>query len=285
MILTDRVYYVNSRSDVFTLNGDGNVYMDINPLRSFEWEYTLSNSISGLGGKASGFARRPRTVDLEVRMRGGSRAQAVELFNRFHAVTEADCMAEEPGRLYVGTQYIVCYLSVTGSILSAPRLANWIVRDITALIVEPYWCTETTTIFNVSTAEEIDLTGKKFDLRYPYRYGSGYTTGSIINTHYAACPAVITIYGPVENPVAIIAGTTYNVDVQLTSSERLVIDQTTHEIYTVNANGVRTNVFNKRNKEHDIFKYIPIGASDVLYDGTFKMSVSLVQMRSELEWR
>lgn len=279
------VRYVNHNSESVTLMGDGLTYIDINPLRSFEWSYSLSNSIDGLGGRATGFARNPRVIDLEIRMRGFNRQQALQQYNRLLAVTEADCLAETPGRLYVGSQYIVCYLGTRGEITSAPNNANFIVRKMACLVTRPFWCTERETIFNIVSSEEIDLTGKKFNLRYPYRYGSGFTTGSLINTHYAACPAVITIYGACENPAAIIGGTTYNVDVQLTSTERLVIDQTTKEIYTVNANGVRTNAFNARNKEHDIFKYIPVGESAVLYDGSFKMSIALVMMRSELEWQ
>ena len=279
-----QIKYVNHNGDSIILMGDNLTYIDVDPLRSFEWSYVLSNSVSGMGGRATSFSRRPRVIPLEIRMRGFNRAQAIAQFNRLQAITETDCIAEEPGRLYVGNQYLVCYLAVASSVTSALMVTNFVIREVQCLVTEPYWCTEDTTVFNIASHDELDTTGKKYNFKYPYRYGSGYTTGEIVNAHYAPCPAVITIYGPCENPPAIIAGTTINVDVQLTSSDRLVIDQTSHQIYTLNVYGQKTNVFNARNKQYDIFRKIPVGRSNVLYDGSFKMVVTLIRQRSELEW-
>ena len=279
------MYYINAKGERFTLNGDGYTYTDPQPLRSFSWDYSVSNRLNGYGGRASGFARRPRTIELEVRMRGevGNIADFKTRMNRFHAVADADCIDETPGRLYVGSQYITCYLAVSGSIDNNASFTWYAYRKVTVLAVEPYWCTDVTTIYNVKDSTQ-DTTGKKFDLRYPYRYNTGLSSSVLLNTHYASCPAVITIYGPTSNPAVVINGVIYNVDVQVGASERLVIDQTSSEIYTVNSAGQKTNVFGKRNKEYDIFGRIPAGEIPISYDGTFKMAITLVKQRSELEW-
>lgn len=278
------MYYVNNSGERFTLNGDGLTYTDPKPLRAFSWDYVLSNRLNGYGGRASGFARRPKTVDLEVRTRGFTMAQFKELMNSFLAVSDADCIAETPGKLYVGSQYISCYLAVSGEIGINTWYTPFAYRIIKVLAVEPYWCTDVTTIFNIRSAEEVDTTGKRFNLRFPYRFGSGYSVAKLLNTHYASCPAVLTFYGPADNPSVIINDTVFSVDVTLTSAERLVIDQVHNEIYKMDASGNKTNAFDKRNKAYDIFERIPVGESTLLYDGSFKLSVTLVRQRSELEW-
>ena len=279
------IYYLNASGERYTLNGDNLSFTDPEPLRAFSWDYVLSNRLNGYGGRASGFARRPRTVDLEVHTRGFTMEQFREQMNRFIAISDADCIAETPGRLYVGDQYITCYLAVSGSVENNRGFTKFAYRKIQVLAVEPYWCTDDTKIFNIRTAEETDTTGKRFDLRYPYRYGSGYSTAQLINSHYASCPAVITVYGPASNPSFIINDIVFNVDVTVTSAQRLVIDQVHNEIYVADGQGNKTNAFNARNKAYDIFRRIPAGESTVLYDGSFKLAITLVRQRSELEWK
>ena len=278
------IYYQNHNGERFTLNGDGLTFMDITPLRSFEWSYNTVNRVNGMGGLASGFARWPRTVNVEIRQRGYDQDQFFSQMNQLHEITEIDCLEEEPGRIYAGGQYLTCFLSVAGEIENNTPYTNFAYRKATVLIVEPYWCTETTTTFRISSEESVDTTGKRFDLKYPYRYGTGYSSNKLINTHFASCPAIITIYGPVDNPSIVINSNTFNVDVTLTSSQRLVIDQVNKKIYTVNSSGEKTNVFNKRNKNYDIFQYMLPGENTVLYDGTFLMTIALVARRSELKW-
>lgn len=277
------IYYLNHAGERFILNGDGLSYLDVNDLRDYRWAYSTVDRLNGYGSRASKFGRYARTIKAEVRMRAFTRSDFLARMNRFHAVVERDTLAEEPGRLYVGDQYMTCYI-VGGSISNAPWYGNFGYRQIEILAVRPYWCTDTTIIYNIKTGDQLDMTGKKFDLRYPYRYGSGYTIDTLNNTHYAACPAILTIYGPCGAPSIIINDVTYSVDVTLTSQQRLVIDQIENEIYVANESGIRTNVFDKRDKTQDIFTSVPAGESALLYDGSFKLSVTLVKQRSELEW-
>lgn len=390
------IKYVNHSGTEFVLNGDGLTFVDDMPLHSYEWSYTLTNRVTGMGGIASNFARWPRTFNIEVRLRGYSKQQFIDQVNALHSVIDVDCVDEQPGRLYVDDQYMVCYLGVAGGTPTHPKTGNFAMLELTVLAVEPYWCTEATTrlaangsgdvievtwqnktigatgqdgtststtristvdyiptsagyIYTVTvpvgmqismryysgntsntfisgdtewkndttryvtssngnyfrvlirhsdnstiTASEgdnivilkaaYDATGKKYNYNYGYRYGTGMSAGNIINEHYAAAPAVIKIYGPASNPNIIIGGNTYNVNVILTATDYLVIDQVTHEIYKVAENGTRTNAFNNRNKAYDIFKPIATGENQVVYSGEYSIEITMVQQRSELLW-
>ena len=388
------IKYINHNGTEFVLNGDGLTFVDDMPLHSYEWSYTLTNRVTGMGGIASNFARWPRTFNIEVRLRGYSKQQFIDQVNALHSVIDVDCVDEQPGRLYVDDQYMVCYLGVAGGTPTHPKTGNFAMLELTVLAVEPYWCTEATTrlgangsgeaiqvtwdniyihastaadttlltrigtidfipmendhVYSVTVPDGLmytvrfysgqtqstylsslsgwqtetvsvtkndgnyfrvyvrneentnmdisegnnviildstyDSTGKKYNYNYGYRYGTGLSAGSIINDHYAAAPAIIKIYGPASNPNIIIGNNTYNVNVILTATDYLVIDQVTHEIYKVAENGTRTNVFNSRNKAYDIFKPIAVGENHVVYSGEYSIEITMVQQRSELLW-
>lgn len=394
------VKYVNSSGQAFVLLGDGLTFIDPNELHTWEWGYTLSNRISGMGGDASGFSRFPRTFDLELRMRGMNRDEFVNQANRLHDITEADMVAGQPGRLYVDDQYLVCYLAVSGDKPSHPRNSNFMTREVTVLAVEPYWCTPVTVTLSPEQEEEVrpfyekigersatilqnyqwnfdtdaavssdkrkvviyeipdgvtkltingynfsnkyaaygfydsdptqsgatelerysgtgnaetgllevnvptgatyvvvnlanSLTrgiyvpsnyGKKFDLRYGYRYGTGLSGNTINNTHYAPAPMVITFFGPAAAPTITIDGVQYGADVQLTATDRLVIDQLKHQLYIESDTGVKTSAFNSRIKTSDVFAPIQTGAHTVVYSGDFSATVTMIYQRSELRW-
>ena len=403
------VKYVNSNGQAFTLLGDGLTFIDPNELHTFEWSYTLTNRISGMGGDAANFARYPRTFDLELRMRGMSSAEFISQVNRLHDVTEADMVAGKPGRLYVDEQYLTCYMAVSGGKPEHPRNSRFLTREVTVLAVEPYWCTPVTvnlstppqesggtvlekvnpnkytgfylfggsgddarrwnfatseaiqpssgtyyyavyelpegatkvgftayhynnnfaacgfyngipgsgeklwsytsaTNGRIDTPTEVDVpdgtthfviqlgnnlnrglfllstAGKKYDLEYAYRYGTGLSGNTLNNTHYAPAPMVLTFYGPASAPTISIDGNEYGADVILTATDRLVIDQVTREVYVISDTGVKTSAFNQRIKSSDVFAPIPQGSHMVVYSGDFTATVTMIYQRSELRW-
>lgn len=278
------VYYENSAGQVFTLYGDGLTYIDINELHTWEWSYSLSNRVTGFGGDASYFARHPRTFELGLRMRGMNREEFLNQMNTLHDITEADIIACEPGRLYVDDQYLVCYLAVSGSKPEHLKNANFATRTVTVLAVEPYWCTPVSVVVNPATDQPTNENGKKFNLKYTYRYGTGLSGATIINDHYSAAPAIIQFFGAATNPAITINNVTYGVNETITATDRIVIDQLTHKIYKVSETGVKTNVFNSRNKNYDIFTPIPVGSYNIVYSGDFVVQITMIQQRSELKW-
>ena len=108
------VRYQNHNGESVTLHGDGVSFMDLNSLRSYKWNYSTSSRPNGMGGTASNFARNPVTKTISVGTHTNTLKALHDLENRIHAVTEPDIISNEPGKLYVGDQYIVCYI-VEGS--------------------------------------------------------------------------------------------------------------------------------------------------------------------------
>lgn len=279
-----RIYYENHAGSTFDLYGDGLTYINPMELHEFEWSYNLANRLNGMGGEASDFARYPRTFELDLRMRGMNHNQFLSQMNRLHDVAEADMIAGEPGRIYVDEQYLTCYLAVASREPEHLKNSNFMTRTVTVLAVEPYWCTPVRITVNPETDEPSNENGKKYNLRYSYRYGTGLSGTMVINDHYAAAPAIIEFFGPATNPAITIAGVTYGVSVTLTATDRLVIDQINHTIYTVSETGVKTSVFNNRNKAFDIFAPIPVGNNNIVYSGDFVVQITMIQQRSELKW-
>ena len=187
---------VNAQGRSFTLQGDDLTFVDIRPLQAFRWSYELTNRLGG-GGVAEGFARFPRTVDLTVRLRGRTRTDFISRVNDLHAVADADAVAETPGRLWVGSQYLGCYLSVAGSVETEPRTGNFATLAVTVLAVEPWWCTEVTTTVNPASAQA-DTSGKKYDLRYAYRYGTA--IGPMFGAAPYSKPYLFVAYGVYGDP-------------------------------------------------------------------------------------
>lgn len=277
------IKYVNHRNQTFVLQGDGLSFVDAAALYSYSWSWAENQRPGGMGGTASQFARSPRTFALELRQRGFTDAQYKQQMNTLHAVTEVDTLEEQPGRLYIGDEYMRCYLGVGGSVKEAPRLGNWAVRELTVLTTEPWWSREVTTIVQAEE-DTSDTTGKKYNLRYPYRYGGGSGTATVNNAHYAAAPAVITVYGPANGPSFTLAGIIRAVDVNVLASERLVIDQIARTIRKIGSTGAVTDCFNLRDKRYDIFAPVPPGENLLVSGGDYKITVTLIQQRSEPTW-
>ena len=126
--------------------------------------------------------------------------------------------------------------------------------------------------------------GKKFDLRYAYRYGTGMGGSVINNTHYSAVPMIITIFGAAESPMITIDGVQYGANVTLTATDRLVIDQIHSTVYTMSETGVRTSVFDQRIKTSNVFAPLPTGSHTVIYSGDYTAQITMIYQRSELKW-
>ena len=279
------VIYKNAAGTQFILQGDDLCFIDVLPLFDYAWSYELVNSASGMGGAAAHFARDPRTVGLELRVRGHSRQEFLQRINRLQEIAEPDILDNTPGKLYINDQYMVCYLAVGGGVSSAPRNGNFATAEVNVLAVRPFWCRDVEyTFLPEEEGQGTGGPGKKYNLKYAYRYGTGTNRGKIINTHYLPCPMRIIVQGPASTPNLQIAGHTYKVNATILGTEYLVIDQVEHKIYKVGQNGNITNLFNSRDKLNDIFLPAPVGESAVQYTGTYTVSVTLVEQRSAPEW-
>lgn len=275
------IKYVNANGHEVILNS-GNYTVSENDLRNFVWDYNTYNRPSGFGGRVS-FSRGVQEKMLVV----GVRAIKTDDFRRYAAeltaLTEPDILNETPGKLYIGNQYITCYMSTSSEVQHYARRANWVRKELTVVVVEPFWHEEITQYFMIGQADDVQ-NGKKYNGRYMYRYISDISSREMMNDHYTASPMIITIYGPVEDPRLIIGGHEYTLTAEIVANQRIIIDQLRGTIVAKNPDGAETNLFDQRSKIHDIFRYIQPGAQHVIYTGAFAFDITIVQQRSEPKW-
>lgn len=279
--MMQRVRYVNHNGAEINLN-DGAYFLNANDLRDFSWEYETIGKPSGLGGKIKRFSRSvtEKTVRIAVR---GTAAQFRTRMNALHALTEPDILSGRPGRLYLNDQYLICYLSVSSAVATYSERGHFAEKEMTVVAVEPFWHTEVSRRFSSADAGSI-VGGKKYNLRFPYRFGVGYANQTLFNSHYAETPMRIIIYGPCTDPDVTIGGNLYSVAEVLSSGERLEIDQLARTITKIDDDGTTENLFDSRDKEHDIFKPAPAGEVSVAFTGTINFEIVLIQQRSEPLW-
>lgn len=272
------VKYENHLGSIINLN-DKTYFVNANDLRNFEWGFDLLGRPSGLGSRVRRFSRQSAAKVMHVAVRGSNFVQKI---NALHALTEPDILARKPGKLWLNDQYLICYLAVASEVVLYRPRGKFAEKALQILAVEPFWNTETNNIFTPSSGSSEG--GKKYNLKYPYRFGTGYSNQIIYNTHYADTPMRISIYGPVDSPSISITGNTYAVDAEIAEGERLDIDQIDRTIFKVDASGIKTNLFNARDKANDIFKYCPVGNASVTF-GAFNMEITLIHQRSEPLWK
>ena len=94
----------------------------------------------------------------------------------------------------------------------------------------------------------------------------------------------VTFYGAVTNPVIYLNGQPVRVLTSVASGERLVVTSNGREktIYKVSAQGVKTDYFVYRDKEHTPF--FSIGKSTELTYGEVKFDFTTIENRSEPSW-
>lgn len=104
--MLEKIRYVNSHGDEMVF-GENGIYVNENDLRDWEWSYGTEY------GKIRNFKRRASTKTLPVQIWAETEIQATEIKNRLHNLALVDISAGQPGRLYVGDCYLLCY--ITGS--------------------------------------------------------------------------------------------------------------------------------------------------------------------------
>jgi len=274
------IYYENHNGERIDLDSGGIRIVEEN-IRNYTWNYAVANRPGGFGGRVKQFTRPVSTREMTVVSRGGSRAACISQLNTLHALTETDVMENANGLLWWDGQYIQCFLSTASEITEWERGFHYAKKKLTVLLIEPYWVTETKQTF--TPEPETMQYGKRYPLRFPYRYGTGYSNKTLYNSHYAAAPMRISIFGAAVNPAIIIGGNLYEVACPLLGNERIEIDQIRKTITKIDSGGYTYNLFNARNKASDIFTPCPAGAVPVQFSG-LTFDITLIQQRSEPLW-
>ena len=277
------IRYENSAGEIIRLDRAG-FSADEGELRNYDWDYNYSGYPDGTGGSVSMFSRNEKTKAFNVSAHAYTRAELDALLNRLHNITELDVRGRTPGKLWLNSQYLSCYL-ISSEVTNKSKHMLFVTKKLTILPVIPYWCTEETKNFIAGGAESSSPYGKRYNGRYPYKYGTGYAQTTLDNTVGSwETPMILTIYGPAVNPALSIGGHTYKLNTTLAANERAIIDQLHKKIYKIGTTGGKSNLFNTRDKANDIFQYAPVGMIPVLYNGDYSFDITLIHQRSEPLW-
>lgn len=274
------IKYINSKG--VTLELDKKPYfVEKSGLYDFSWSLGFASRPLYDGGKVVS-RRRPNTErELTLYVYADNETDFNKAMNDISDTLTADVEALSPGRLYIGGQYLSCYVSAGEKDISK----DWqhcVKITLSFFPQNPCWCSERTFSFAFST--ENDEGGLKYPRKYPSRYSSLTRNANIVNDHYAPSPMIIKIFGPAENPRFSIGGAAMGVDVTLAQDEYAVIDQIERTISKVSAQGEKTNIFNSRLKNGNIFSCAPSGVSLIECTGELNISVTLIKQRSEPQW-
>lgn len=204
-----------------------------------------------------------------------------EAVNAFFETVELDVLNLTPGRLYIGEQYLSCYIAESDKTeweYGIPQM------DITLSIITdyPYWITEKGYGFYTTTT--VSTNNKRYGYHYGYRYANGLKGASIDNTFFYDANFLMRIYGPCVNPMVIIDGHPYMVHIVLIQGEYLEIDSRRGTVIKTMAAGQKVNCFHSREKDYSAFRKITSGRKQVDWSGQFGFDLILYEERGEPKW-
>lgn len=275
------ITYINSAGASISLNTPP-YYVAAHDLRDFSWDYNAISRPNGFGGRVS-FSRPVQERTISVGIKGSTPSEFNTNALALAALTEPDIIKNTPGKLYLGGQYLTCYLATSSTVNYHSRRGNWVSKEIKLVVTEPFWQTETTQRFLMGAPESV-VGAKRYDGRYDYRYIASTSSGTIVNPHYTSCPMIITIYDAAINPSITIGGKIYAMNASIGDGQRIIIDQVRRTIVSMAADGTTTNLFDYRDKANDIFEHVQPGTQTVIYTGDFTFDISVIQQRSEPSW-
>lgn len=304
------LYYINSDGTIIDFTKPPYLAKDISGLLDYDWECIVSH------GRIFEFERKIAEIPLTINVLANTEEEYKTVCNYLFEALEKDVLGKVKGKLYYNGQYVSCNLIGNKKkdwIYGLPFMLNYfkLVTD------NPFWYKEKTYHFYKSTQETIDsgnhdevdniIDNSEVKLDYPLDYPRGYrtkyrpakkhylmdykydyhknhTVGRLDNDHFAASDFKMFIYGPCLNPEIRIGENVYRVFTTLYDSEYMVIDSLERTVVRYAVNGVKENLFNKRDKQNNLFKKIPTGQNSVKWAATYPFDVILFQERSEPAW-
>lgn len=268
----EKITHTNSNNETLDFTALG-ILVNYNDLRDYEWGVKTKND------KITGFYKGvvKKTIPFVFCV---DEYEADEIKNRFYEHFEIDVLQKKKGYFEINGYKYYCFAvkSVKSNYLISKRHLHINVGIATD---DSDWVKETTYTADFSSSSARTIT------KYPFTYSFTYSAPkslNIVNDSFTDTNAIIRIYGRCTNPIINISDNTYQLYVTLNIGEYAEIDTFKRTITKYSADGVRSNIFNARNKLHDTFKRMPQGSFDITTIGAEKVDVVLVDRRSEPKW-
>jgi len=270
--MLDSFTYVNSDGEIIEF-GKGNILIDSNSLRDYEWAY------NSYYRKASGFKKNMRKVPLVVLIYGDN-ANAVA--DNLYEVLEKDVLTNQRGKIIINGYYTYGFVQ---SSQKKSYLKDGILKlSLTMVIDSPNWIKETFFSFRPTETEEGEWLTYTHGFPYTFkRVRRGVDT--LYNDSFIEQNVKIKIYGQCVNPTVLIAGHPYQLNTTLTADEYAVIDTSEKTIYKYSVNGAKTNIFNTRSLQSYVFEKIPTGIQTIqTMPSNVNVDIMILEERGEPKW-
>lgn len=273
------IFYENHLGDRIDLDSE-NIILQYQELFDYSWDADTIN------GRISSFYRESATIPVTVTVTADTAEEYDNILNNFHGIVSKDVQNVLPGKLYLGDQYLVCYIS--GDIKDDAFMGVPIqVKNLTVVTDVPYWITEEKRSF-----QKIDaLSASDTNLDYTFDHAYDYTMlygGDVIwqVDHFAPCEYEMIIYGPCVDPRVVINGHVYQVYAILDENDYIKINSRKNSVIQYMSNGVQKDMYDFRAKATgSIFDPITPGNIRVVWSGEFGFDLTLFCERSEPKWK
>lgn len=269
------IYYKNHLGQILNLV-ESPYRLQTAELFDYEWEpYTESGYITEFTKDIT-----KKTATLTVDAHSGEAFRSA--MDAFYETTEKDVLEMTPGKLYIGSQYMECYLM-------SSKKTEWeygieqIDLNVEFVTDNPNWVEEKEYSFAIT--EVISSNNKRYVGRYSYRYANGMNLANINIEHFTSVNFLLRIYGAVVNPVVTIDGHPHLVNIVVDEGERLEIDSEKGTVLVIKSNGDRVNAFGNRSTTDEVFEKIKPGLNTITWSGKFAFDLVTYAERGEPRWK
>lgn len=274
-----QLYYEAADGQILNLMSDGIYTQDPENLTQNIWKYTTISGVNGLA-RVKKFYKDIQTAKLTLSIMAENEEQFNEIMYSMHRIFDKDVRMLTPGRIWWGNFYKEGFIFSTQN-SDYEELFESIEHEVEFISTNPYWIhKETFQYFSVSTG-----TGT---LDYPRDYGYDYDRSELVEIIENDCISEanfeLIFYGPAANPTVTIGGQYYGLETELLEGEYAVINSITKKIRQYSITGQETNIFDKRDRDGDVFAKIPQGTALVMRDRKQKMDITLYDERGEPVW-
>ena len=276
--MLDKTIYVNHLNQKIEF-GSGGLYITDSTLRNYEWKYDTDYD------EITNFRKGVVTKKLTIYILKPYPQEALDAANEIHAIFERDVLTEKPGRFIIDGYYCKGYVIVSEK--PTWNDANrYMTVNVTFASDNADWISEAVTTFRKITDEsgEVAKDVKKYPYKYPYRYANKNSSGNVTNNAAVASDFIIRIYGAIANPLVMIAGNVYQVNVSIDENEYMEINSKDKTIIITKKDGQKVNAFWSASRQGYIFEKIPSGMPVVSWDGSFSFDIVVFDTRSEPLW-
>lgn len=272
------IYYTTSEGKNIYLDRKPYYMLDSSDVIDYEWEYQTNSK----NRQISAFTKNLKKKGIDIAIISESKEEHKENINNIVEAFENNIVMISPGKLNIGEYYLSCYF-VKSKKQSIYENAKKAIVNFSVVVEKDVWIKKTRHEFIHEDIPDISGRGYPYGYEYDYSIGSGYMD-ILDNEHFASCDFILEIRGYSFKPSITIGGHVYKVNETIQANEILTIDSKEKTIILTKNNGVKVNLFSKREKSSYIFEKIHSGENQVYWNSGFNFEITLFEERSEPKW-